>query len=213
MPDTKFSNLTAATTAADANEFAINEAGTSKKLTGVLLKSYVTASPLKPTAALYETFPRSGSTTGPVVATLTTGKMILQAIHLPVDTTVTNIVFVSSNVAAVSPTNWWFALYDSARALLRQTADQTTTAWGASTIKTVALTSPFVTTYSGLHYIGESMVASTVNNLIGLSASQTLGGLAPVLFGATSDTGLTTTAPATAGAITTTGFQVYAYVS
>lgn len=41
MADTKISALTAATVAADANEFAINEAGTSKKLTGSLLKTYV----------------------------------------------------------------------------------------------------------------------------------------------------------------------------
>ena len=41
MADTKISALTAATVAAAANEFAINEAGTSKKLTGTLLKAFV----------------------------------------------------------------------------------------------------------------------------------------------------------------------------
>ncbi len=41
MADTKISALTAATVAAGANEFAINEAGTSKKLTGTLLKTFV----------------------------------------------------------------------------------------------------------------------------------------------------------------------------
>lgn len=41
MADTKISALTAATVAAAANEFAINEAGTSKKLTGTLLKSFM----------------------------------------------------------------------------------------------------------------------------------------------------------------------------
>ena len=41
MADTKISALTAATVAAAANEFAINEAGTSKKLTGALLKAFV----------------------------------------------------------------------------------------------------------------------------------------------------------------------------
>ena len=40
MADTKISALTAATTVADANEFAINEAGTSKKVTGLLMKAY-----------------------------------------------------------------------------------------------------------------------------------------------------------------------------
>jgi hypothetical protein len=40
MADTKISGLPAATAAAAANEFAINEAGTSKKLTAALLKDY-----------------------------------------------------------------------------------------------------------------------------------------------------------------------------
>lgn len=41
MADTKISALTAATAMADANEFAINEAGTSKKLTGTLIKAWI----------------------------------------------------------------------------------------------------------------------------------------------------------------------------
>ncbi len=41
MADTKISALTAATVAVAANEFAINEAGVSKKLTGALLKQFV----------------------------------------------------------------------------------------------------------------------------------------------------------------------------
>lgn len=40
MADTKISALTAATAAAAANEFAINEAGTSKKLTAAQLKTF-----------------------------------------------------------------------------------------------------------------------------------------------------------------------------
>lgn len=41
MVDTKISALAAASAAAAANEFAINEAGTSKKLTAALLKTFV----------------------------------------------------------------------------------------------------------------------------------------------------------------------------
>lgn len=40
MADTKISALTAASAMADANEFAINEAGTSKKLSGTLVKAW-----------------------------------------------------------------------------------------------------------------------------------------------------------------------------
>lgn len=46
MADTKISALAAAGAAADANELAINEAGTSKKLTAALLKTYVNTAPL-----------------------------------------------------------------------------------------------------------------------------------------------------------------------
>ena len=41
MADTKISALTAATVAAAANEFPINEAGASKKLTVALLQDYI----------------------------------------------------------------------------------------------------------------------------------------------------------------------------
>lgn len=41
MPDTKISGLTAAGSVADANEFAINEAGTSKKVTGAQIRTFV----------------------------------------------------------------------------------------------------------------------------------------------------------------------------
>jgi len=45
MANVKISELPAAPSGADANEFEINETGTSKKLTGTLLKSYVLTSP------------------------------------------------------------------------------------------------------------------------------------------------------------------------
>lgn len=41
MANVKISELTGASTVADANEFEINEAGTSKKVTGTQIKSYV----------------------------------------------------------------------------------------------------------------------------------------------------------------------------
>ncbi len=51
MADTKISALTAAAAAAAANELAINEAGTSKKVTMAQVATYV-----KPTAYAYNTF-------------------------------------------------------------------------------------------------------------------------------------------------------------
>lgn len=46
MADTKISALPAAASAADANEFAINEAGTSKKVTAAQVKTLVNTAPL-----------------------------------------------------------------------------------------------------------------------------------------------------------------------
>lgn len=46
MADTKISALTAATAAADANELAINEAGSSKKPTALQLKTYANTAPV-----------------------------------------------------------------------------------------------------------------------------------------------------------------------
>lgn len=46
MPDAKISDLAAASAVADANQLEINEAGTSKRITGAQLKSYVNTAPL-----------------------------------------------------------------------------------------------------------------------------------------------------------------------
>jgi len=167
---------------------------------------------LKPSAAIFETFPRIGATTT-TAGVPTTGKLWLQAVDLPAGLTVTSLTFRAAATGATTPTNQWFALYDSSRNLLRQTTDDTTTAWGSNTGKTLTLTSPFVTTYSGLHYVGAMTAAATPNNLLGVSASSALTGFAPILAGMTSDTGLTTTAPNPAGVITAAAQHVWAYGS
>lgn len=46
MADSKISSLSAASAAAAANEFEINEAGTSKKVTGTQIKTFVTTAPV-----------------------------------------------------------------------------------------------------------------------------------------------------------------------
>jgi hypothetical protein len=71
MVDTKISALTAAAAAADANEFAINEALTSKKLTALQVKTYVSNSPTLVTPALG--IPASGTLTSCTGLPLTTG--------------------------------------------------------------------------------------------------------------------------------------------
>jgi hypothetical protein len=166
---------------------------------------------LAPTGALAETTPRN---TGTITNTagIVSGTMRCVAIYLPKDTTVTSITFISATTAAVAPTNWWFALYDSALALLGQTADQTSTAWAANTAKTVALATPVVTTYSGLHYLGLMIAAGTPISWYTSATNVNLQTIAPVTHGS-STTGLTTTAPNPALALTAETGNPYAYVS
>lgn len=114
-----------------------------------------------------ETFPRSTAVnTGTSIGT---GRLRGTAIWLPAGFTVNNIIIPSgAGGAASTPTHWWFALLDLNGDLLAVTADQTTTAFAASTVKSLAIAttaqgsqSSFTTTYSGIHYIGMGMTATT----------------------------------------------------
>ena len=165
------------------------------------------------TGTLAETIPREicpeVNTTAPASGTL--GMM---AIYLTSGQLISNITLASATTAAGTPTNYFFALYDGNRNLLAQSANQTTNAWPANTVKTLAMTTPFRVSVSGLYYIGYMMTATTVATLKGGTARTggQLANTAPVIYG-TSTTGLTTTLPATAAAITGTTASLYAAVS
>lgn len=167
-----------------------------------------------PTAALYESIPRhSVGLTNQAVPGLS-GRLWLHAIYLPAATLITSITYVSATTGATLPTNQWFALYDSSRNLLAQTVDDTTTAWAAGTPKTLAFASPFTTTYSGIYYLGIMVAATTVPSLYAISSAAGTAVLAlPPIATGTSTTGLTTTAPNPAAAITVSTAIPYAYVS
>jgi hypothetical protein len=172
------------------------------------------AHPLRPTAALYENFPRITGGPSSNTTLLNSGRMHMVAIWLPANTTITSITFVTGGTGVTTPSNQWFALYDSARALLRQTVDDTTTAWAANTAKTLNLTSTFTTTYTGLHHIGITVVATGMPTILcgsGFSAAPIMG-LSPVISGS-SNGALTSTAPNPANAISAQGVVPYCYVS
>lgn len=130
------------------------------------------------------------------VAAAATGVMLSTPIYLVEGDLVTNLTFISGATAAATPTNYWFALYSPAGALLGQTADQTSTAWAADTVKTLALASPVRATKSGLYYAAFAMAGATIPTLVGTGTAKGVltgeGNLAQ-----TSGTGLTATAPAT----------------
>lgn len=151
---------------------------------------------------LAETMPRELCTeTNTTVAA--SGTLNMQAIYLKAGQLVTNIVLSAATTGAATPTNYFFALYDGSRNLLANTANQTTTAWAANTIKPLALTTPYRVPTSGLYYIGYYMTAATVPTLKGFTAKTggQLASTAPILHGSSS-TGLTTALPNPAAAIT-----------
>lgn len=119
--------------------------------------------------------------------------------------TVTNLSFISGGTALGTPTNWWFALYSGAGALLSQTADQITTAWAADTVKTLPLATAQRISKSGIYYaaIMINHTAGAVPSLIGARGAK------PFLAGEgnlaqSSGSSLTGAAPAT---IATPAFQ------
>lgn len=143
-----------------------------------------------------------------------TGVLFMQAIYLQAGQTISNIILWSATTAAGTPTNYNVGLFDSSRSLLAQGTNQTTTAWAANTQKTFALTASYRVTASGLYYIGFYMTATTVVTLKGGTAKTggQLAGGAPILQG-TSSTGLTTTMPNPAAAITVGTASIYAAVT
>jgi hypothetical protein len=150
---------------------------------------------------------RCGTTSTP-----TSGTLYLVPIWLPKGQVVSNLGFVSGGTAASAPTNWWFTLHDRSKVALARTADQTTTAWAANTIKSLAIAqttagaaSSYTTTYAGLHYLGVMIKATTVCSLISEGAvPDVLASVSPG-FGGT-DTALSTPPTVTAGAFTAGAF-------
>jgi hypothetical protein len=148
------------------------------------------------------------------LSALTSGTLHLTAIYLRAGQVCTSISYCSATTAANAPTNQFFALYDNNRALLANTANATSTAWGSNTIATRALTSAFTVTYTGLHYVGIMVTATTVPTLKGLVAktANQLASTAPALHG-NSTTALTTTLPNPAAAITGGNNAVWAAIT
>ena len=152
------------------------------------------------------------------------GWLYLCPIWLPKGLTVSNISFTSGNTAAATPTNQWFALFNSSRVALARSADATTAAWGTNTTKTLNIAqttagaaTTYVTTYTGLHYIGFMVAASTMPSIIGEGRLITGGTTSPGL-GATGSGGQTTPPTVTAGAYTAGAFAgsailAYGYVA
>jgi hypothetical protein len=145
----------------------------------------------------------------------TTGQVFCQVIWLNAGTTVTNISFHSATTAAGTPTHYVFALYDIGRNLLASSADQTSAAWAANTMKTLPMGTPYLVPATGLYYLMLSVVATTVPTIKGGTAKTggQLSGQAPTIMGLSSTTYSTGTAPASLGAITAGTTSVWGCVT
>lgn len=151
---------------------------------------------------------------------LASGTLFLVPIWLQQGTVIGHLNFWTGSVAATAPTHQWAGLFDSARVLLAETADQGAAAIGATAKLSLAIAqiasgaaSSFTTTYTGLHYIGILITATTVPRMYG-TPSQPFGAgpLTDTPAAGSSTTGLTTPPafPFTAAAITASTIDMYA---
>lgn len=170
-----------------------------------------------PAAALFETFPRIFCSSAGLTITAQTLRLV--AIQLPAGVMISSITFLAGNQAIVTGAHQIFGLYDdnagsssgTGLSLLRGTSDDTSTAWSANAIKTLALTAPYTTTRPGFYYLGILVDAATTPSLTAVSGNQQASGLAPILTG--NSTTSVTALPAVAGALTANSTLPYAYVS
>ena len=149
---------------------------------------------------LGETVPRQAlAATNQTITT--SGDLVLQALYLPKGVTITKLGWMAGATAASTPTHCWMGLYDNALNQLATTADTTTTAIAANSVHQYAIAqiasgaaASFVTTYSGLYYLGIMISATTVPTCFSnanLAAITALFQVVPILNGL-SDTGQTT---------------------
>lgn len=169
---------------------------------------------LAPTGALAETLPR-GDVGLNNQTVLLSGRLTLAAVVLSAGKTVSSISFLSGTTALATGTNQWFGLFNSSRAALRFTSNDTSTAWAANTAKTLNLTSSYTIMETALYYIGIMVAATTVPSLCGVGATAAAIHTLPPIISGTCDTGLTTVPalPFTASALTGVSVRPYGWVS
>lgn len=165
---------------------------------------------LRRTNALAETINRIGGVANIGSSTLTTGRPVLVACRLLKDTVVSNIVFTTGSTAGATITHTWFGLWDSTYTLLKATADDTaTTAWSATTERSLALSSSYTVTADATFYLSICVSATTMPNTSGVSITGALGLLAPMTVGLSPTL---QTAPPTVGTQISGTFTGYAGV-
>lgn len=121
--------------------------------------------------ALASTYDRGQGPLNGNRAELSTGRISVYRVFLPKGITINTITFFSATTALSVGANQWFGLFNNTFGKLAVTADDTSTAWAANTAKTLTISGGFVTTYSGLHFLGCMVKATTVPTLQGIPTS------------------------------------------
>lgn len=156
-----------------------------------------------PGAVTAESFPRIQSAGSQA---LTSGTLAIVGISLPQYLTVSAITMAVKATAAATQTHGWFVILDSGLIVRGVTADQTTAGSGGlfgtvNTAYTLNLAAPYVTTYTGLFYVGVNQTAGTPPAVVTCTPmAAALTALAPVLCG-TLTTGYSATPPAVTTAL------------
>ena len=138
-----------------------------------------------------------------------TGVLQLHSIYLPAGLTVSAVTWFAGTTAADTPLNQIFSLYSGALALLAQSADATTAAWGANAAKRLPFTTAYTATVAGLYYVGLLVVATAVPTLAGVAGIATGPRNIGFISGGASTGSLTDTLPNPAGAITASATSPY----
>ena len=169
-----------------------------------------------PSTAVAETIPRAVGAQSVTIATVS-GTVYMTAVFIPANTVVNAVNVVTGSTASSNDvTINWAALCNGSRVVLAASANATTQLTPAGYVNTLAMTTPFTTTYSGLYYIAYTVGATTTQpTVVGVASAGTeLTKIAPISSG-TSSTAGTATPPAvgsTLGAITATANTIYEYL-
>lgn len=169
------------------------------------------------TGAIASTYDRALFTETTNIVPLSSGRLSVYRMFLPKWSPVSNISFVSGGTALSVGSNQWFVLFDINKNKVAITADDTSTAWPASTKKTLAVTGgPYLATYSGWYWVGILVVATTAPSMVGLTGlNGTVIHTANPVPRSTADSGLTNPAscPSPFGAMTAAANLLYAEIS
>lgn len=115
------------------------------------------------------------------IASVGTGVQLYVAVDLPKGATVSTLTWYSGTTALGTGTHQVSSFYSSDGTTLTRvatSADATSGAWAGDAAKAFNMTTPYVTTYSGIHYAGLEVSATTPPSMAGVTyKNATLAGL------------------------------------